>query len=114
MTECADSEPSCDQSYNMVKWKEATSIAQTCPGDNHGDSSPGHVNGKDNTDSPMDGLTLHLELSFDVDDQDESDRYSSGSGVEVPHDIQGLSSSNYPPISFPATEFPGDVIDVNL
>ena len=73
MTECADSEPSCDQSYNMVKWKEATSIAQTCPGDNHGDSSPGHVNGKDNTDSPMDGLTLHLELSFDVDDQDESD-----------------------------------------
>ena len=62
----------------------------------------------------MDGLTLHLELSFDVDDQDESDKYSSGSGVEVPRDIQGLPCSNYPPISFPSTEFPGNVIDVNL
>ena len=113
LTECVDFEPSSDQSYNMVKWKETTSIAQTCPRDNHGDSSP-RVNGEDNTDSHMDDLTLHLELSFDVDDQDESDKCSSGSGVEVPHDIQGLSASNYPPIIFPATEFPGDVIDVNL
>ena len=53
-----------------------TEYADSEPSRDHGDSSP-QVNGEDNTDSPMDGLTLHLELSFDIDDQEFRSRSTS-------------------------------------
>ena len=107
MIKCDNSVSTSGQTYEIIELNENATIAQTCLGDNHDESSLHAIASKeDYTDYDIDDMTLHLELSFDDDDPD--DIVLSDVSTPLSSDISHQS------ISFHATKLPANMTDVNL